>query len=312
VTDSAVVQSAPVPAFNMLPQDRGQRQKWLALVPAALSLALMAAIFMQVRRLDGAFLWSYVPTDLRFWAVFPIFYMVGPIADWVIFRKLWAIPISGIAPLLRKYVYNELILGYLGEAYFYGWARARTGMTATPFGVVKDVAILSAIAGNLVTIILLGLVWPFVNITAMGIDSRLLVASLVVVLSISLGAALLRNRVLTLGRAELTYIMTIHLTRIGVSLGLTALLWHICLPHVALTQWLLLATLRMLVSRLPFVPNKELVFAGIALMALGHQTDISTTLSLIAGLILAVHVAIGTGFALFDLARLQSRRALGG
>ena len=59
-------------------------------------------------------------------------------------------------------------------------------MTSAPFGAVKDVAILSAMAGNLVTLGLLVAMWPFIRLTELGIDSHLLVWSLGLVLVISL------------------------------------------------------------------------------------------------------------------------------
>lgn len=46
---------------------------------------------------------------------------------------------AGIGALLRKLVSNELLLGYLGEAQFYAWARSRTNMTTAPFGAIKDI-----------------------------------------------------------------------------------------------------------------------------------------------------------------------------
>jgi hypothetical protein len=36
----------------------------------------------------------------------------------VIYRRLWHIPASGIAALLRKQVSNELLMSYLGEVQF--------------------------------------------------------------------------------------------------------------------------------------------------------------------------------------------------
>ena len=50
---------------------------------------------------------------------------------------------------LKKLIGNELLLGYVGEVYFYDWARRHVKMEGSPFGAVKDVAILSALAGNL-------------------------------------------------------------------------------------------------------------------------------------------------------------------
>ena len=59
--------------------------------------------------------------------------------------------LSGLIALHKKRISNEVLLGYSGEAYFYAWARQRSQMVAAPFGAVKDVSILSAIAGNAIT-----------------------------------------------------------------------------------------------------------------------------------------------------------------
>ena len=67
-----------------------------------------------------------------------------------------------------------------------------------------------------------------------------------------------------------------HVLRIGLTVAAWALLWHLALPAVSLSWWLYLATLRMLVSRLPLIPNKDLVFAGVAVFTLGHETDIAS------------------------------------
>ena len=64
-------------------------------------------------------------------------------------------------------------------------------------------------------------------------------------------------------------------------MGLTALMWHLAMPAVALSWWLLLATMRMLLSRLPFVPNKDIVFAGIAVLLVGHDLEIAALMIVI-------------------------------
>jgi len=74
-----------------------------------------------------------------------------------------------------------------------------------------------------------------------------------------------------------------------------------------LTWWLFLATLRMLVSRLPLVPNKDLLFAGVAVVALGHERDIGELMALMAALILTSHVLLGTALAVRDLVIGEAR-----
>ena len=56
---------------------------------------------------------------------------------------------------------------------------------------------------------------------------------------------------------------------------------------------MLLAALRQLLSRLPFLPNKDIAFAALATLVVGGQTQIAALLTMIAGLLLLTHVAAG-------------------
>jgi hypothetical protein len=109
----------------------------------------------------------------------------------------------------------------------------------------------------------------------------------------SLGALFLRGRLFSLPPAELRFVVVLQLGRILVTTGLAALMWHLVLPSVPLSWWLLLAALRLLLSRLPFLPNKDLVFAGLAVLMVGHDSDIAALLTMIASLWLAAHVLLG-------------------
>ncbi|MXO97815.1 hypothetical protein GRI97_02285 [Altererythrobacter xixiisoli] len=279
---------------------------WATIFSGLLSVAMIVAVALQVSKLDTAELIEMVPESPLFWLVFPIFYLVGPGCEWIIFRRLWNIPgVSGFVALMRKLIYNELLLGYLGEAYFYTWARRRTEMTAAPFGAVKDVAILSALTGNFVTLGLLIVLWPFIRLTELGVDTQTVVLSLGFILLLSIGLMAFRRRIFSLPAEELRYITVMHLVRIAAQTALSALLWHIVLPDVPVIWWLYLATIRLLISRLPFVPNKDVVFAGLAVFMLGEDVAISSLMTMMAGLFLVVHLLVGAILALTDLAQME-------
>jgi hypothetical protein len=72
---------------------------------------------------------------------------------------------------------------------------------------------------------------------------------------------------------------------------LAAVMWHLHLPAVALSWWLLLGALRQLLSRLAF--KLDLVFAGLAAMLVGQNVQIVAAMTLMASLILAAHVFVG-------------------
>ncbi|WP_156135491.1 hypothetical protein [Novosphingobium malaysiense] len=293
--------------IELRPQDRNTHRGRNAIFSVLLSLGVIAAVVHEMGGLDVSRLLSMVPASPAFWLVFAAAYLVAPASEWLIFQRLWSIPAAGFVALLRKKVYNELLLGYLGEAYFYTWARRRVSLDAAPFGAVKDVAILSAITGNAVTMVLLVVMLPILGHTRLGIDTRTLALSLGVILAISMAAMIFRRRVFTLARADLMMITRMHLARIILSAVLSAVLWHLVLPAVPLSWWLYLSTLRLLVSRLPLMPNKDLLFAGIAVVVLGHEHDIAALMTLMAGLILATHLLLGSVIAINDLANPEKR-----
>ncbi|AXB79687.1 hypothetical protein [Novosphingobium sp. P6W] len=299
--------SLDLPAIQLTPQDRPSNRGRNAVFSILLSLAVIAAVVHETSSLELRRLPAMIPSSPAFWLVFAASYLITPASEWLIFRRLWGIPATGFLALVRKKVYNELLLGYLGEAYFYTWARRRVTLAAAPFGAVKDVAILSAMTGNVVTVVLLALVLPLLGTHALGIDARVLMLSLGVILVISIAAMAFRRRVFSLRKPELWMIGRMHLARIILSTLLSAILWHLVLPGVALSWWFYLATLRLLVSRLPLIPNKDLLFAGITVVVLGEERDIGTLMALMAGLILAAHLVLGALVALHDLVNLERR-----
>ncbi len=270
-------------------------------ISVTVSLLLIGAVALQLRGMAFGKIWEMVPRQPLFWLVFAAYYTAGPVSEWIIYRRLWRIPAAGIGALMLKMVSNELLLGYLGEVQFYAWARQRTQMTAAPFGAIKDVTILSALAGNGVTLALLALAWPMLGATEIGMETRTAILSLSVVLVSSILILLFRRQLFSLPRQDLLCVAGIQVLRVIAMLLLSAALWHLVLPQVPLGWWLILATLRMLVSRLPLIPNKDVVFAGLAVFLLGHDVPIAELMTMMAGLILATHVIVGAALAVQDL-----------
>ncbi|WCT72213.1 hypothetical protein PQ455_11220 [Sphingomonas naphthae] len=273
-----------------------------------ISLAVLAMAVYQIGEVDPARIWRLMPAGPAFWLLFMATYLAPVAADWLIFRRLWRIPASGVVPLLRKYVGNEILLGYIGEVYFYAWARRRSAMVAAPFGAIKDVAVTSALAGNGVTLVMLALAAPFYDLIGIGANGRLVMLSIGVILATSLAAFVVRKRLFALDHADIMFVSAVHVARILIVLGLSAAMWHIALPVVALPWWLLLATVRMLLSRLPLVPNKDVVFAGLAVFLVGHDGEISALMALMGSLMLTVHILLGIAASAVDLLGGEGRR----
>jgi hypothetical protein len=291
---------APIETFTFEPQDRKAMQTPERVAGVILSLIVVGAAIYQARGLDFAKILGLVPTSLTFWGLFVISYLIGPASDWYIFHRLWGVGASAFGALIRKLIYNEMLVGYFGEVYFYGWARHNLKFVTSPFGAVKDVAVLSAVAGNLTTLVFLAVAYPFVRLMPLHEHVTAIGFSLAFVIGTSLAVMLLRSSLFSLERSELKMVFAVHLFRILATTILSAALWHLVLPDVALGWWLVLATIRLLISRLPFIPNKDVVFAGIAVLALG-DVEMSALMALMAGLILAAHVLVGLSFVFADL-----------
>lgn len=274
---------------------------WQKYMSLGLSVALLAALGSKLASIGFAELLRGVPASPLFWAAFGVYYLALPASEWLIFRRLWNIPPGGFAALLRKLVSNEILFGYSGEAYFYSWARRRAEMTAAPFGAIKDVSILSAVAGNLMTLAMLALAWPVIGQVAPELHGRTVALSAALIIGLSLALLAFRHRVFSLPRSELRMIFGVHTGRLLLTTLLSGIMWHSALPSVPMGWLLILATLQLLVTRLPFVPNKDLVFASVAIFLIGHDGAIGPLIAMIAGFILLVHLFLGLVLTLFEL-----------
>jgi hypothetical protein len=278
-------------------------RNWTRWAGPLFSVVILAVVGVQLRKFDFSHFVMPMPRSPGFWLAFLLAYLVQPASEWIIFRRLWRLPLEGFVALLRKLVSNSILLGYMGEVYFYAWARRNARITAAPFGAIKDVSILSALTGNLVTLAMVAISAPLFRSLHLGLDGKAFILSTVFVTILSLAMLVLRKRLFTLPRDELLHITAIHLARIVATILLSAVMWHLLLPTVGLNWWLLLATLRQLVSRLPFLPNKDVVFAGLAVFFVGNDANIASAMALMAGLILAANLIVGAVLGAGELLR---------
>ncbi len=266
---------------------------WARYVTPGISILILAAVIYQLRFMDIDRLWAMLPTSIAFWIAFVIRFFIGASTDWLIFRRLWNLPVSGFVPLLRKVVSNNLLLGYSGELYFYAWARRHSSISASPFGAIKDVAILSAMASNVVTLALVIICWPSFELLERNDLAKGLEWSILIVMGISLGVTLLRGRLFSLPPADLRAVIAYHFGRILLDLALTGYILNCLIPDVAFGWLLFIATLRMLIGRLPLLPNKELAFAALAAFFVGNDNVLVAAMTVMATLSLAATLLLG-------------------
>lgn len=274
-------------------------QKWLF---AALTMLLLAVIIRQLGNVDARKLIGSIPASPGFWLAFAAYYLALPASEWLIYRRLWSLPAEGFRALLRKLVSNEVLFGYSGEVSFYSWARRHARLTSAPFGAIKDVSITSALAGNIATLVMIAAAWSLVGNLDGGLEARHLALSVAAILLLSVAVALFRRKIFSLPASQIRFILSVHFARLAATTLLSGLLWHFALPAIAAASWILLAALQLLVTRLPFLPNKDLVFASATLGIVGSDSDIGRLIAIVASLILVTHLLIGMALVAADMA----------
>lgn len=273
-----------------------------------LSVAVLLGALWQFHAISWRSMMGMMPHRPLFWIAFAGAHIVPIVADWLIYRRLWNLPASGMVPLARKMISNNLLFDHSGEAYLYSWAR-RSGVCAAAFGAVKDVAILSAAVGNSVTIGVTLIALPFMGLLGSALPLWLLVPSMAIIAIPPVTAFALRRKLFSRSSADLGYIASVHGGRAAIGVIMTGVLWQLALPTVALVTWVVLSALKLLVSRLPLISQKDLVFAGVSVTLLGRGTDAAALVALMASLSLAADVAIGLGASAIGFTGEAVRRA---
>ncbi len=287
-------------ADDPLPLALRKSPLWKWATPA-LSVALLASIFWQLFGRNKISVLDAIPQDPVFWAVLIAYWAAPIISDFVIYRRLWAIPYEGLIALARKQVGNALLFDLLGEAYFYGWARRKVKMETSPFGAVKDVTILSALVGNAVTLVLIALAWPYIHSLDIGATGQAIAAAIGVVMAVSVLVILFGKRLFSLTKGQLWWVSLVHLLRVMATTGLIALAWSRYDPQIALGTWALLATAKLAASRLPLFVNAEVIFASIVVWFLGKDSAIEQVVGVVTILTLLIYLVAAAILAVGDL-----------
>ncbi len=276
--------------------------------------AVAAYLVYKLRQIGWIEVLRSLPASPWFYAVFFVNYLSLPLCEVLIYDGLWRTGLKSLPALLRKRVYNESVVEYSGEAYFYLWARRTLAADDAPvFRVVRDVNILSALASYGVTFCVLGVVLLNDSPVAGRQDSALMVKATVVagvlVAVLLTVVVVLRRQGMTLPLRAGARVAAIHLSRILVSMGLQAFQWHLALPAVGVGQWLFFLAVQMTLTRVPLLPNKDLIFAG---LAVGLSARIDAPQPAVAGMLVAAAALQPATNLVVYLGSLVPRRHRGG
>ena len=244
-------------------------------------ILLLAILGYSLTRLGWSHIWDARPRALSFYVILVFPFFVQPVADLIIYRNLLGVGrLLPFSIMLRKRYMNNVMVDYSGEAYFFLWARKNLDLKkGVLLHAVKDSNILSAGAGlTMVWLMLLALVASGVMKLPAFLTTNswtiVAIGSLPLVLCLALIVG--GRRVTALSRADIVTTFAIHLARSVTALSLEFALWWLSGALPSATVCLEFVALRLLITRLPLVPSKELVFVGVGIAAAGLM-DVSAS-----------------------------------
>jgi len=295
--------------------DLGPESGWVAQMAASrlgrfavqmlrwgIPLGLLLIIGRRLSQLGWEEIWIARPINPGFYILLVLQFFLQPFGDYFVYRNLWGrANTPPMKVILKKRLMNTFMLDYSGEAFFYFWAQARLklapGMLVHG---IKDSNVLSGGAGLVMVyvMVLLLLATGGLKIPA-GLSSNgwLYVLAGTVPIILCAGLVLGRRKLTALSVSQIATTFGIHFTRSASVLAVEFGLWELSGALPSAVACLQFVALRLVVTRLPLVPNKDLIFVGAGIATAGVTklavTPVATVLVILAAadLILAATVA---------------------
>lgn len=262
----------------------------------AIALALLVIIGRRLTELGWREIWIARPASLLFYLLLVAQFFVQPSGDFFIYRNLWPRQHPPLSVILRKRFLNN-VMDYTGEVFFFFWAQRQVKLsTATLAHSIKDSNILSAGAG-------LAMVWLMVPLLlatgGLHLPDRLMGQAWLYVGLGSLplflcGVLVLAHRKVTvLSRRQIAATFAIHLFRALLMLVVEFGLWMVSGALPSAVACLQFVALRLVVTRLPLIPNKDLIFVGAGIAAAGVTKVAVTPVATVLVILAAVDLVLG-------------------
>jgi len=227
-------------------------------------------------------IWDALPRTPWFYILLACAYIAMPIAEVFVYQTIWDIPMWKRLPVLaRKRVLNEGVMGYSGEAYLCLWAHRNARLPGNKIlSTVKDNNILSAMVSTSAALILfLGfmLSGKLSDVTGGDISNNWALVAMLSVSAMLIPIAIrFRKHLLALPRPKIRKVIGIHALRLLTQEGLQICYWMVVLPFVPLSAWLTFTAAQMLLTRVPLLPNKDLMLLGLGI-TLANVVNVPST-----------------------------------
>ena len=239
--------------------------KWLGRL---FLLGMLAYLVWRLQRVGWTEIWAARPKSLAFYGLLLASYLTLPVADTLIYSRLWKIGFWRSLPaFLRKRIYNAAVVGYSGELFLMMWARRHVPLAdRTLAHMIKDTNILSALVSTLISAGLTLYVLVHLPLAALQASHwQYWAAATVVIASFIPIAMICRRKFMLLDAGTAAAVFGVHLARFTVIQILQLGLWTLQLPGAPLNILAALLAVQLLIGRIPFLPNGDVLFVGVGI-----------------------------------------------
>lgn len=236
-------------------------------------VSIISFLFYQVSQIGWSEIWASLPTTPWFYIIFLILYISLPMTEQYIYRQSLDFSFTdGLKVFIKKKILNQEIVGYSGEAYFYIWAKNNLNVSSKKLlSIIKDNTIISSIASTLTAFVLLGCFLGIVNVNVLDgswFDKRTLIFGGIIIAILVSTLIVFRKKIISVNKVTARKMFLAHEARIIWVYTFEVLQWFSALPHIPIYIWFTFLSVRIISSRIPLLPNRDLLFlsasAGIA------------------------------------------------
>lgn len=234
-----------------------------------------------------------LPLHPLYYVFFLLIYFSLPVTEYFTYKRHLKLGFAESQEIfLKKRVYNKNVLGYSGEFQLFFWLKKKTGSSGDElFRLVRDNNTLSTLASTFLAVTLLGyfmlsgnIELPEINLSGyfVYVPLAVFVMALLIVLLFQF-----RKHFFAMNKRDSLAIFGMHSARMYLLAVFQVLQWYVVMPDTGLQIWFTLVSMQIILSRIPLLPNKDLIFLAGGL-EYARYADVST--AGVAGLLLVSNI----------------------
>lgn len=233
-----------------------------------LTAGIIAYLFFRLSRIGWNKVFQSLPVTPWFYVLLLLMFFTLPFFQMIIYGgELKSKSLNLFLAMLMKRALDKDVLGYSGEMYLYLWSRKHTGLDGkTILHIVKDNIIISSMASTLLAALLLILFFLTGKIVlpenARGTGLTALFLLMGVLLFLFPLAVKFRKSIFFLSRKKICRYFSLHLFRLILVMGMQLMQWAVVMPRISWENWFTLLSLQIIITRIPFLPSRDLIFLG--------------------------------------------------